>query len=109
MGPDPGDMAVAANRVAEIQGGIVLVEGGQVVDEIELPILGLLTDLDAWTLAEKRQTLLNKAREMGCGVSDAFMFLSFITLAAIPAFAITDKGYVDVMKQEIMDPVMSYA
>lgn len=109
MGVDPADMAFAANRVVELQGGIVLVENGQVVDEIALPILGLLTDLDAWTLAEKRQTLLDKAREMGCGVSDAFMFLSFITLAAIPAFAITDKGYVDVMKQEIIDPVLGYA
>jgi adenine deaminase len=109
MGPDPEDMAVAANRVAAIQGGIVLVENGQVVDEIELPILGLLTDLDAWTLAERRRDLLDRAREMGCGVSDAFMFLSFITLAAIPAFAITDKGYVDVMKQEIINPVMSFA
>ena len=109
MGVEPTDMAFAANRVVEIQGGIVLVENGQVIEEIALPILGLLTDLDAWTLAEKRQTLLDKAREMGCGVSDAFMFLSFITLAAIPAFAITDKGYVDVMKQEIIDPVLDWA
>jgi adenine deaminase len=109
MGADPQDMAVAANRVAGMQGGLVLVDGGQVVDEISLPILGLLTDLDAWTLAQKRQALLNKAGDMGCNVSDAFMFLSFITLAAIPAFAITDKGYVDVIKQKIIDPVLSYA
>ncbi len=108
LGVSPEDMAVAVNRIAQLQGGIVLVENGQVVDEIPLHILGLLTDLDAWTLAEKRTTLLNKAREMGCGVSDAFMFLSFITLAAIPAFSITDKGYVDVMQQKVIDPVLSY-
>jgi adenine deaminase len=108
MGADPAEMAVAANRVAELQGGIVLVEKDSVVDEIPLPILGLLTDDDAWTLAAHRQALLSAAQERGCGVSDAFMFLSFITLAAIPAFAITDKGYVDVMKQEIMDPVLSW-
>jgi len=108
MGADPGDMALAANRVAEMQGGIVLAENGCIVEEIALPILGLLTDLDAWTLAEKRRSLLAKAAERGCAVSDAFMFLSFITLAAIPAFAITDKGYVDVAKQQIVDPVLSY-
>ena len=109
MGADAGDMALAANHVAEMQGGIVLVDGGRVVDTIPLPILGLLTDVDAWTLARRREALLDRAREMGCGVSDAFMFLSFITLAAIPAFAITDKGYVDVMKQAIIDPVLGYA
>jgi adenine deaminase len=109
MGVNPEDMAVAGNRVAEMEGGIVLVENGQIVDEIAFPILGLLTDVDAWTLAQKRQALLDKARERGCGVSDAFMFLSFITLAAIPAFAITDKGYVDVAEQKIIDPVLSYA
>jgi adenine deaminase len=109
LGVNPEDMAFAVNRVAELQGGIVLVENGHVVDEIPLPILGLLTDIDAWTLAEKRTGLLDKAREMGCGVSDAYMFLSFITLAAIPAFSITDKGYVDVMQQKIIDPVLSYS
>ena len=108
MGVGPEDMAVAANRVAELQGGIVLVEDEQVLDEIAFPILGLLTDTDAWTLAQKRAALLDGAREMGCGVSDAFMFLSFITLAAIPAFAITDKGYVDVEQQKIIEPVLGY-
>jgi len=109
MGADPEDMAFAANRVAEMQGGIVLAENGEVVEEIAFPLLGLLTDTDAWALADERATLLGKAAEMGCVVSDAFMFLSFITLAAIPAFAITDKGYVDVMEQKIIDPVLSYA
>lgn len=108
LGVNPEDMAVAANRIAEMQGGIVLVEKGRIVEEITLPLLGLLTDMDAWTLAKKRDTLLNKTREMGCIVADAFMFLSFITLAAIPAFAITDKGYVDVAKQAIIDPVLRY-
>ena len=108
LGADPEDMAFAANRVAELQGGIVLAEGRKVVAEIGFPILGLLTDLDAWSLAQQRTALLEKAREMGCGVSDAFMFLSFITLAAIPAFSITDKGYVDVARQQLMDPVLSF-
>jgi adenine deaminase len=109
MGADPADMAVAANRVVELGGGLVLIENGAVLEEIPLPLLGLMTDLDAWTLCEKRQAMLGKAAEMGCSVSDAFLFLSFITLAAIPAFSITDKGYVDVMKQSLMDPVLSIA
>lgn len=108
LGVDPEDMAIAVNHIVEIQGGIVLVERGQVVDGLALPLLGLLTDMDAWTLAQKREALLNKAREMGCVVPDAFMFLSFISLAALPAFSITDKGYIDVIAQKVIDPVLRY-
>ena len=108
MGADPKEMAVAANRVAELNGGIVLVKDGKIVKEIALPICGLMTDLDAWTLSIQRQELLSAAAALGCKVSDAFMFLSFVTLAAIPSFAVTDKGYVDVMTQQIMDPVLGW-
>ena len=34
------------------------------------------------------------------------MFLSFICLAAIPLYAITDKGFIDVLQQKIIDPVL---
>jgi adenine deaminase len=108
LGVDPADMAVAANRVAELNGGIVVVDGGRVVGEIPLPQFGLLTDLDAWALTEQRQAILDLARGMGCCVPEPFMFLSFITLAAIPAFAITDKGYVDVAIQQLKEPVLAW-
>jgi adenine deaminase len=109
IGVDPADMAVAVNRVAALEGGIVVVDGGRVPAEISLPVAGLLTDVDAWTLAEQRQVLLGEAQALGCTVPEPFMFLSFITLAAIPAFAITDKGYVDCLQQKLIEPVRSWA
>jgi adenine deaminase len=45
---------------------------------------------------------------MGCSVPEPFMFLSFITLAGIPQFAVTDKGYIDCLKQAIIDPVLNW-
>jgi adenine deaminase len=65
--------------------------------------------MDAWTFAEERKRVLDVAQGLGCAVPEPFMFLSFITLAAIPAFAITDKGYVDCMKQALIDPVLSWS
>jgi len=108
MGVSPEDMAVAANRVAEISGGIVVVDGGQVVGEFPLPIQGLMCDEDAWTAAAHRREMIAKSQEMGIAVPDPFMFLSFITLAAIPAMAVTDKGYVNVMTQQLMEPVLEW-
>jgi adenine deaminase len=106
MGVNPEDMAVAANRVAEIGGGIVLAERGKIINEIPLPVLGLLSDMDAWTFSEKREKILEQSKALGCVVPEPFMFLSFITLAAIPEFAITDRGYVNVLQQQLVDPVL---
>lgn len=108
MGTNPEDMSLAAGRVAEIDGGIVLAEGGRIVGELALPIFGLLNDADARDLADERQALLDKAREMGCTVPEPFMFLSFVTLAGIPQFAVTDKGYVDCTRQAIVDSILSW-
>ena len=109
MGVDPADMAVAVNRVVEMEGGIAAVEDGRVLAEIPLPVCGLLTDVDAWTLTGQRQKVLDASRALGCTVPEPFMFLSFITLAAVPAFAITDKGFVDCLQQKLIEPVVSWA
>jgi adenine deaminase len=109
IGANPADMAVAVNRVAAMDGGIAAVEDGSVLAEIPLPVCGLLTDVDAWTLAEERQKVLAVAQNLGCTVPEPFMFLSFITLAAIPTFAITDKGFIDCLQQKIVEPVESWA
>ncbi len=108
MGADPDDMALAAGRVAELDGGVVLAENGRLVGEMALPLWGLLADADARMLAEERQTLLDKAGEMGCTVPEPFMFLSFITLAGIPQFAVTDKGYVDCLRQAVVEPILGW-
>jgi adenine deaminase len=108
MGVSPDDMALAANRAAEIGGGIVVVDGGEVTGEFALPLLGLMCDEDAWTAAQIRQEMIAKSQEMGIIVPDPFMFLSFITLAAIPSFAVTDMGYVDVATQQLMEPVLEF-
>lgn len=44
------------------------------------------------------------AHEMGTEIAIPFMFLSFICLAAIPAYAITDCGFIDVVQQKVIRP-----
>lgn len=108
MGTNPEDMAQAVERIVEIDGGIVLVKQGALLGELPLPLCGLLSDQDAWSLSEDRMTLLEQIKELGCSVPEPFMFLSFITLSAIPQFAITDMGYIDCIRQQIMEPVLQW-
>jgi adenine deaminase len=109
LGTNHADMAVAVNRVAELQGGQVIVRDGVAVDELAFPILGLLSDLSAEEIAEKKRAMNDRIREMGSEIPLPFMFLSFISLAAIPAYAVTDRGFIDVLNQTIIDPIVGPA
>ena len=84
----------------------MIVRDGKVAAEVAYPICGLLSDLPLGELAEKKKELNRVAHEMGTEIAIPFMFLSFICLAAIPAYAITDCGFIDVVQQKVIDPIL---
>lgn len=106
LGTNHEDMAVAVNRVMALQGGQVAVSGGEVRKEIPYPVLGLLSDLSAEALAKEKEEMNGVIWAMGSEIPLPFMFLSFICLAAIPDYAVTDHGFIDVLKQEVINPVL---
>ncbi len=101
VGANDEDMALAANRVTENKGGIVVVEKGKILAELPLPIAGLMSDK---SLAEVNELLENaKAAAYRLGVGrgiDPFMTLSFMSLPVIPTLRLTTRGVVDVMTQQ---------
>ncbi|WP_312635450.1 adenine deaminase [Oscillibacter sp.] len=107
VGGDAEDMAFAVNRIAELQGGLVLVKDGEVLSEIPLPICGLLSDLDGEAVAEKLAEMIEILRTLGCEVPSPNITLSFITLIFIPCLGITDQGLFDVREFKLIDPVIS--
>lgn len=107
VGSDPEDMACAVNRIAELQGGLVLAKDGKILSEIPLPICGLLSDLDGEAVADKLEELIGILRTLGCEVPSPNITLSFITLIFIPCFGITDQGLFDVREFKLIDPVIS--
>ena len=105
MGTNFDDMAVAVNHLIEIGGGQCLVDGGEVVECVAYPVCGLLSDLSCEELAAEKSKLNAACAERGCIIGIPFMFLSFICLAALPALAITDHGFVNVMTLQVEDPI----
>lgn len=106
MGTNFEDMAVAVRRIVETQGGQVVVDNGQVVAEVTYPVCGLLSDLSAEELAARKDAVNAAIHERGCIISIPFMFLSFICLAALPGFAITDHGFISVETMQVIDPIL---
>ena len=103
VGVSDYEICRATNRIREINGGLVAVDGGEVKCELPLPIGGLMSDKGVKFVAERMEALNRSAAEMGCHLRSPFMTLSFMALPVIPKLKITDMGLVDVEKMKIID------
>jgi adenine deaminase len=101
-GTDDDCMAIAANRLAEIGGGQVVVKDGEIIGEVPLSIAGLMSDERAEVVAEKAASVLDGFRACGCALNNPNMQLSLLALVVIPELRISDKGLVDVTKFEFV-------
>ena len=100
VGTNEADMAAAVNRVVELNGGIVVWDGGQSVAEVPLAIAGIMSDEPLVTVNEKLETAKNAAHKLGVNPGiDPFMTLSFMALPVIPSLRITTRGVFDVTTQ----------
>ncbi|MDH2312109.1 adenine deaminase [Methylobacterium brachiatum] len=104
VGADDADMAVAVNRLGEIEGGFVVVEGGRVLAEIALPVAGLMSLLPFDSIRAALVTLRAAARGLGVVLPEPFLQVAFLPLPVIPHLKITDKGLVDVDRFALIDP-----
>jgi len=95
VGTDEKNMALAANTLAEVGGGQVVVQDGRVIGLVELAIGGIMSTETAVDVAEKANTILEGFRACGCKLNNPNMQLSLLALVVIPELRITDKGLVD--------------
>ena len=102
LGVDDSDMAACATRLAEIGGGIVIADGGRVVEELPLPVAGLMSDRPLAEVHERLRSMERRLNDMGVAMTSPFMTLSFLALSVIPELKITDRGLVDVGRFELV-------
>jgi adenine deaminase len=103
VGTNKEDMAQAANRLAEIGGGIVVISRGKELALVELPIAGLMSDERAEIVAAKAQKMVEAMRKCGCTLNNAYMQHSLLALVVIPELRISDLGIVDVTRFAVTD------
>ncbi len=103
VGANYDDMASAIGEIKLMGGGLVAMNDGKVVERLELPIAGLMSNMDANAVAEKTKKLNAAAKSLGCALDAPFATLSFLALPVIPSLKLTDKGLVDVNQFKFVD------
>ena len=107
VGMDDDDMLAAVARLRETGGGMVAVDGGEVIGEVRLPIAGLMSDRSVAEVADEVRGLDRAYKELGCPLEYPFMMVSFLSLGVIPALRLTNRGLVDGREFTLVDPVVT--
>lgn len=107
-GVGAADMALAINEVAAMGGGQVAVAEGEVIARLPLPVGGIVADLAAEEMAAAEQAMDAAARDqLGSQLASPFGQLLFLSITAIPDWAMTDLGLIDCVSFKVVDPVVS--
>lgn len=91
-GLNEADMRVALAAIADIQGGVCVVEDGAVAAMVPLPVAGLISDKRIGAVAQEVRALKAAWERAGCAIP--YMGFNLIPLSVIPQIRITDKGLV---------------
>lgn len=104
VGVDNADMACAVKELAAQGGGVILVKDGQVLERLELPIGGLMSDRSGQWVSERLARLHELAvTELKVNPEiEPIMTLCFMSLPVIPEVKLTDMGLFDVTAQSFI-------
>ncbi len=103
IGVDDASMRSAVQAVADLEGGLAVTDGDQVLAVLPLPVGGLMSDATIEEIRDSLDQVVESARTLGSPLHDPFMAMSFLGLEVIPTLKITDLGLVDVDAFEPVD------
>ena len=106
MGADDADMAIAANALIASGGGMAAALGGKIIEQVALPVCGLMGMGDALEMATQVENLEAAWRAMGCEIKSPFMTMALISLACLPELRLTNRGLVDCVDFKFVDWVL---
>jgi adenine deaminase len=95
VGVSDADMALAVNRIREMQGGAVVCNGQAVLAELALPVMGIMAQIPLVATARRLEAIRTAMGGLGVHFSDPLLTLVTLTGAAIPYLRICDEGLVN--------------
>lgn len=103
LGTNDADMALAANTLIAVGGGMVVVQDGKVLALNPLPIAGLMSEDPASEVAMRTAQIDEAWKILECSIVSPFMTMALLSLAVIPELRLTNKGLVNTITFEQID------
>ncbi len=88
----------AVREVERMGGGLAAASADRVLATLPLPVAGLMSVEPVREVIGRKTRLREICADLGSGLKDPFMALSFLALPVIPELKLTDRGLVDVGK-----------
>jgi adenine deaminase len=104
LGRTPAAMARAVNRLLDLRGGLVLVDGDEVAYELALPVGGIMGPLSFADAAAAEHGLRAALAARGHLHHDPLFTLLFLSADFLPALRLTPRGVWDVRASKILLP-----
>lgn len=96
VGDDESDMQLAVERIAQLQGGILTAQNGEILEELPLPVCGILSDGSVEEIGRSLCNIRSSLIHLGYHHPNPIMSLGTLGLPVSPALKLTDRGLVDV-------------
>ncbi len=106
VGVNNPDMALALNRIRELQGGTVVCADGEVMEELPLPVAGLFSDRSIEVIAGKYDDIQRAAQKLGTTLPDIHMSLQVLSTPLIPFLRICEEGLFDLKQDKFVSLVV---
>ncbi|PEP22237.1 adenine deaminase C-terminal domain-containing protein [Bacillus wiedmannii] len=102
IGKNKEDMLTAFHRVKEIGGGMVIAEKNEVLHEIALPLLGIMSNLKMNKLIQEEKQMVKLLQERGYAYDDPAFTILFFSATHLPFIRVTPIGLYDVKNSKVM-------
>ena len=99
---DAKDAEIICKRIAEIGGGVVVVENEKLIDEVPFPIAGMLSKKSAKEVSLDIERMNALLKEYGIKTDSPITRPSTLALIVIPDVKMSDLGLIDVLNQKVI-------
>jgi adenine deaminase len=106
VGADEADMALAVNRLHQLNGGMVVCRDGKIMAEIAFPVGGMISIESMEIIAEKLDLIQEAGAKLGCSSPEIRTTLSVLTTGAIPYLRICESGLFNLRLNRMVDLVV---
>ncbi|MED3539459.1 adenine deaminase C-terminal domain-containing protein [Bacillus toyonensis] len=104
IGKRKEDMLTAFRRVKELGGGLVIAENNEVLHEIALPLLGIMSNLKMSELIQEEKPMVKLLQERGYAYNDPAFTILFFSATHLPFIRVTPIGLYDVKSSKVVAP-----